>query len=152
MKQSKKDSVNQPFLPSSTKTPNNPPADFQHRPFHLTVDGALFLSPVIKLHNTLDIATGTGIQVIKIAQEHSEARVIGTDLSPIEPSYIPPNCRFYIEDCEDPSNFSPKFDMTHGRALLSCFSKPRTAMASIFDVLTPGVISSCGTFVSVQES
>jgi SAM-dependent methyltransferase len=139
MKQSKRDSVNQPFLPSSSnETPNNPPPDLQHHLFRLTMNGTLFSAPVTKFHNILDIATGTGIWAIEIAQEHPEAAVIGTDLSPIQPSYVPPNCQFYIEDCEDPWHFSQKFDLIHGRALLSCFSRTRTVMASIFDALTPG--------------
>jgi SAM-dependent methyltransferase len=104
------------------------------------MNNALFLAPVPQnsIHNVLDIATGTGIWAIEVAQEFPSAQVIGTDLSPIQPSYVPPNCQFFIEDCEDPWDFSQKFDLVHGRALLSCFSKPRTVIASIFEALAPG--------------
>jgi SAM-dependent methyltransferase len=105
----------------------------------MTMNGALFAAPipVTRLHNVLDIATGTGIWAIEFAQEHPGASVVGTDLSPIQPAYIPTNCQFFIEDCEDEWFFSQKFDLIHGRALLSCFSKPRKVMASIFSALAP---------------
>ena len=104
----------------------------------MTMDGALFAAPVTNLHNVMDIATGTGLWAIEFAQEHPEASVIGTDLSPIQPVYVPPNCQFLIDDCEDEWDFSQKFDLIHGRALLSCFSQPRTVIASIFETLAQG--------------
>ncbi|CZR54890.1 related to methyltransferase [Phialocephala subalpina] len=99
--------------------------DLQHHLFRMTMDGALFAAPVTNPHNVLDIATGTGIWAIEFAQENPGTSVVGTDLSPIQPSFVPPNCQFFIEDCEDDWIFSQKFDLIHGRALLSCFSKPR---------------------------
>jgi methylase of polypeptide subunit release factors len=82
----------------------------------MTMNGALFAAPipVNKLHNVLDIATGTGIWAIEFAQEHPGASVVGTDLSPIQPAYVPANCQFFIEDCEDEWFFSQKFDLIHG--------------------------------------
>lgn len=65
------------------------------------MDDILFAAPVINPQNVLDIATGTGIWAIEFAEEHPHTSVIGTDLSPIQPEFIPPNCQFLIEDCED---------------------------------------------------
>jgi SAM-dependent methyltransferase len=104
----------------------------------MTMGGALYAAPVSSCRNILDIATGTGLWAIEFAQEHPEALVVGTDLSPIQPSYVPPNVQLFIEDCEDDWAFSQKFDLIHGRALLSCFTKPKKVMRSIFDSLTPG--------------
>ncbi|KAE9365566.1 S-adenosyl-L-methionine-dependent methyltransferase, partial [Stipitochalara longipes BDJ] len=112
--------------------------DLQHHLFRHTMNGALFTAPVKQLHNVLDIATDTGLWAIEIAHEFPTAYVIGTDLSPIQPTSLPPNCSFFIQDCEGPWSFAQKFDLIHGRALLSCFSKPRMVMASIFSALTPG--------------
>jgi trans-aconitate methyltransferase len=105
----------------------------------MTMNDVLFAAPIPmkRLHNVLDIATGTGIWAIEFAHEHPSASVIGTDLSPIQPAYVPPNCQFFIEDCEDEWLFRQKFDLIHGRALLSCFSKPRNVMASIFSAIAP---------------
>ncbi|KAK5629137.1 hypothetical protein RRF57_004852 [Xylaria bambusicola] len=46
----------------------------------------------------LDLATGTGMWAIEMAEEFESATVIGTDLSPIQPEYVPPNVHFYIHD------------------------------------------------------
>jgi trans-aconitate methyltransferase len=101
------------------------------------MDDKLYAAPVTNPQNVLDIATGTGIWAVEFAQEHGSARVVGTDLSPIPPAFTPPNCQFFVEDCEEEWSFRQKFDLIHGRALLSCFAKPRTVMASIFSALEP---------------
>lgn len=46
----------------------------------------------------LDIATGTGRWAIEMGDEYPEAQIVGTDLSPIQPRYVPPNVRFFVED------------------------------------------------------
>lgn len=111
--------------------------DLQHHLFRVTMDGSLYAAPVTNPRHVLDIATGTGIWAISVAHEHPGASVIGTDLSPIQPARVPPNCQFFIQDCEEEWVFSQPFDLIHGRALLSCFSQPRNVIASIFANLTP---------------
>lgn len=46
----------------------------------------------------LDLATGTGMWAIEMAEEFEESMVVGTDLSPIQPEFVPPNAHFYIHD------------------------------------------------------
>ncbi|RYC64938.1 hypothetical protein CHU98_g1269 [Xylaria longipes] len=46
----------------------------------------------------LDLATGTGMWAIEMAEEFESSVVVGTDLSPIQPEYVPPNAHFYIHD------------------------------------------------------
>ncbi|RMJ27930.1 Methyltransferase [Aspergillus sp. HF37] len=41
----------------------------------------------------------------------------GTDLSPIQPGWVPPNCFFEVDDYESEWDFSKPFDFIHGRAL-----------------------------------
>ncbi len=36
-----------------------------------------------------------------VADEYPEAEVIGIDLSPIQPTWVPPNVRFLVDDAED---------------------------------------------------
>lgn len=48
---------------------------------------------------------------------------MGTDLSPIQPDYVPPNCHFEIDDVEDEWAYSHKFDYIHGRYLLPFLKK-----------------------------
>ncbi|KAL5584169.1 hypothetical protein FOVSG1_015520 [Fusarium oxysporum f. sp. vasinfectum] len=66
----------------------------------------------------LDIGTGTGIWVIDFADEHPDIEVIGTDISPIQPNWVPPNLKFQIEDCEQEWTFEDSsVDYIHARGL-----------------------------------
>lgn len=65
--------------------------------------------------------------------------MLGTDLSPIQPDYVPPNCRFEIDDVEDEWAFTYKFDYIHGRYLLPFIKKDWAhVFRSIYDALNPG--------------
>lgn len=69
----------------------------------MTLDNRLGLAPPndpeAKINRVLDLGTGTGIWAIDYADEHPEAKVIGVDLSPIQPGlYVYP----YML-CDEPS-------------------------------------------------
>jgi len=66
------------------------------------------------------------------------ANIIGTDLSTIQPAFVPPNCRFEISDAEDEWIFSQNFDYIHGRMLGSCFNSHIKVFESVFNYLQPG--------------
>jgi len=53
----------------------------------------------------VDIGTGSGKWVIEVADEHSTARVIGTDLSPIQPTEVPANAEFILMDLTEGLQF-----------------------------------------------
>ena len=72
------------------------------------------------------------------ATRYPSAQVIGSDLSPIQPEFVPPNCFFEVEDVEDEWTYSQKFDFIHGRLLVSCFKNPRGVLEQAFNALTPG--------------
>ncbi|KAH7381937.1 S-adenosyl-L-methionine-dependent methyltransferase [Cadophora sp. MPI-SDFR-AT-0126] len=112
--------------------------DLQHHLFVMTMDSKLHLAPIENPQHVLDIATGTGIWAIEFAQLYPSCTVLGTDLSPIQPSFVPPNCQFRIDDAEEEWIFSQPFDYIHGRALVSCFRDPPSVITSIFANLTPG--------------
>lgn len=63
---------------------------------------------------------------------------MGTDLSPIQPTYVPPNCSFQICDAEDEWDFSVPFNFIHMRAVVTCFRSPRAVMESAMSSLAPG--------------
>ncbi len=63
---------------------------------------------------------------------------MGTDLSPIQPEYVPPNCRFEIDDADDTWVFNYKFDYIHGRYICAFFNNLPNVMQSIYDNLNPG--------------
>ncbi|KAF5268762.1 hypothetical protein FOXYS1_334 [Fusarium oxysporum] len=94
------------------------PADLQHHLFLLTFDERLHAAPLPKtLNRAFDAGCGTGIWAIEFADEHPECEVIGVDLSPIQPSVIPPNASFYVDDLEEPWDYSNKFDFVFARFL-----------------------------------
>jgi methylase of polypeptide subunit release factors len=75
----------------------------------------LFCAPVKEPQLVLDISTGTGIWAMEFADEFLGALVIGTNLSPIQLGFVPPNLKFYVDDFESPWVFPEvgKFDFIH---------------------------------------
>lgn len=51
-----------------------------------------------------------------MADLHPAAEVVGVDLSPIQPNFVPPNCRFEVDDINKEWTFPEnKFDFIHIR-------------------------------------
>ena len=87
----------------------------------------------------LDIGCGTGDWAIMVAEQFPSATVIGTDLSPIQPSLVPPNVKFYVEDAEDDEwSFDKGFDLVHGRMLAGSISDWTKFFRQAFGQLKPG--------------
>lgn len=74
------------------------------------------------------------------ADEHQEAEVIGSDLSPIQPDWVPPNCKFYVDDVESEWTFGPDeaFDYIHGRSMCGSIGDLPALYKSAFENLKPG--------------
>lgn len=81
-----------------------------------------------------------GIWAIDIADEFPDAEVIGTDLSPIQPTWVPPNCHFYVEDVEGEWPYQPgeEFDFVHGRGMGGSISNWDRLYEQAFNSLKPG--------------
>lgn len=51
-----------------------------------------------------------------VAEEYPNAYVIGIDLSPIQPTYVPENCEFIVADLNDGLEFDDgSYDLVHSR-------------------------------------
>ncbi|KAF5017329.1 hypothetical protein F66182_10758 [Fusarium sp. NRRL 66182] len=73
--------------------------DINHQALTLLLGGKLFLAPIKdNVKKVLDVGTGTGIWAIDFADEYPQSEVIGTDISPIQPSWAPANVKFEIDD------------------------------------------------------
>ncbi|KAI5856852.1 S-adenosyl-L-methionine-dependent methyltransferase [Tricharina praecox] len=70
------------------------------------VEVELHKAPIKRPQRVLDVRTGTGIWAIDMADTYLMAEVIGTDLSPIQPGWVPPNCRFQVDDAEEDRNLN----------------------------------------------
>ncbi|EED23776.1 methyltransferase LaeA-like, putative [Talaromyces stipitatus ATCC 10500] len=91
--------------------------DLAHHIYLMLTGGKLYLSPIHDPQRVLDLGTGTGIWAIDFADEHPNASVLGNDLSPIQPSWVPPNLCFEVDDYESEWAYSTKFDFIHGREM-----------------------------------
>lgn len=86
----------------------------------------------------LDVGTGTGIWAIEYANSHPSAQVIGVDLSPIQPQFIPPNCVFETDDLEMDWTWSIPFDLIHSRMMIGSFANWQKFLQQSFESLKPG--------------
>src|SRR5947209_3011043 len=76
--------------------------DLQHCKLKLCLNGKFHLAPIVEApQEILDLGTGSGIWAIDMADKHSSAEVIGTDIAAVQPSWVPQNCRFEVEDAEN---------------------------------------------------
>jgi len=100
--------------------------------------GKLHLAPVDNPPRVLDIGTGTGIWATDFATMHPASEVVGTDVSPIQPVYLPPNCRFEIDDLEDGLVFADPFDYVHLRYMCATVDDFPKLIGRIYHNLNPG--------------
>ncbi|KAL1968075.1 hypothetical protein VTN77DRAFT_2205 [Rasamsonia byssochlamydoides] len=113
--------------------------DLLHHIYLLILGGRLHLAPISpNPQRVLDLGTGTGIWAIDFADQHPSAQVIGTDLSPIQPPFVPPNCSFEIDDFESDWPFSHAFDFIHGRELNGSVADYDRLFSRAFNHLKPG--------------
>ena len=77
-------------------------------------------------------AKGTGIWAIDIADQYPSAEVIGTDIATSQPSLVPPNLRFEIDDMEEEWMYASKFDLIHMRMLGGAIRDWPRLMSQIF--------------------
>ncbi|KAH7233114.1 S-adenosyl-L-methionine-dependent methyltransferase [Fusarium tricinctum] len=84
----------------------------------------------------VDIGTGTGIE---FADMFPNASVVGTDLAPIQPSWIPPNLEFQIDDCTQEWSFEPaSLDYVHIRWLVGSIMDWTALFKQAHKSLKPG--------------
>ncbi|KAG5800728.1 hypothetical protein H9Q69_000287 [Fusarium xylarioides] len=114
--------------------------DINHHVLTLLLGGKLYLAPVPdNIQTAVDIGTGTGIWAMEFADGFPNASVIGTDLAPIQPGWIPPNLEFQIEDCTQEWTFQPDtFDYIHMRWLVGSIADWKSLFKEAYKCLKPG--------------
>ncbi|KAI1337756.1 S-adenosyl-L-methionine-dependent methyltransferase [Xylariaceae sp. FL0016] len=114
--------------------------DLQHIIWQIILDGTLGLAPICDQMpgHVLDVATGTGAWAIDFGARNPKSRVIGTDLSLIQPPSTP-NVQFVVTDSEDEDWLFPEpFEYVHVRSSLVSFTDSETIISKAFDHMAPG--------------
>ncbi|OTA94954.1 hypothetical protein M434DRAFT_394172 [Hypoxylon sp. CO27-5] len=114
--------------------------DILHHVSTLMQDGKIYLAPIgDDIQKVLDVACGTGIWAIDFADQFPAAEVIGVDISPQQPQWIPPNLKFEVDDVTQPWTYEPNsFDYIHLRWLTGSVPDWYALYREIFKALKPG--------------
>ncbi|KAK8237765.1 methyltransferase domain-containing protein [Phyllosticta capitalensis] len=113
--------------------------NMMHFMFRKVLGDKIYRAPISKnTKRVLDIGTGTGIWAIEMGDEFPEAEIFGNDLSPEQPSWVPTNVRFHVDDVEDTWYYEKKFDFIFSRYMVSSIGDWPKLVKNIYDNLEPG--------------
>ncbi|TPX18334.1 uncharacterized protein E0L32_011783 [Thyridium curvatum] len=113
--------------------------DVKHAMMLELTDGKLWHAPLpADARRILDVGTGTGIWAIEAADQLPGAEVLGVDLSPIQPKWVPSNCRFLVDDVEEEWLYGDNFDMVHMRTMASVLKDIPKVLRRAYNALKPG--------------
>ncbi|OJD14895.1 hypothetical protein AJ78_04811 [Emergomyces pasteurianus Ep9510] len=114
---------------------------FHHALVHIAAGGKLFFAPIEDFQGfrVLDIGTGTGIWAVEMGDRYPSAELIlGNDLSPIQPPWVPSNVKFIVDDIEAGWAHGPPFDFIHSRYMAASIKDWPGLMKQCYDNLKPG--------------
>ncbi|KAL2004086.1 hypothetical protein VTN02DRAFT_306 [Thermoascus thermophilus] len=103
-----------------------------HRIFYRALGDRLFLAPInpdgLRI---LDIGTGTG-------DLYPSAEIVGNDLSPIQPQWLPPNVKFQVDDVEKEWVQPEPYDFIHSRYMCGAIRDWPKLVRQCYQNLKPG--------------
>ncbi|KAK9440384.1 Methyltransferase type 12 [Metarhizium brunneum] len=114
--------------------------DMKHAMVKLLCNQKLHFAPIgNNPQEVLDLGTGTGIWAIEMGDQFPSAHILGIDLSPIQPDWLPPNVRFMVDDMESawlhPRNH---FDYVHSRHTVMAIKQWDRLYRRAFEHVKPG--------------
>jgi len=123
--------------------------DILHHMSTLMQDGKLYLAELgDNVEKVLDVGCGTGIWAIDFADQHAESEVIGLDISPQQPQWIPVNLKFEVDDITQEWTYPANtFDYIHMRWMVGSVANWTALYKEIFRALKSG-----GTFEHKESS
>lgn len=113
--------------------------DMVHHMQILAKGNKLFLSPLPSPpKRILDVGTGTGIWAIEAGDAYPDAEIVGNDLSPIQPRWVPPNVCFEVDDVESDWPVRDPFDLVHVRYMAGSIADWPRLFRQAFAATKPG--------------
>ncbi|KAF4498432.1 hypothetical protein FAGAP_5392 [Fusarium agapanthi] len=124
--------------------------DLTHHYLTLLLDGELFLAPIkidsmqVRCSRKIpklfeNVGTGSGIWAIEFADRYPNKEVVGTDLSPCQPQWVPPNLRFEIDDATQPWTWKDDyFSFIHIRYLFGAIKDWNSLFSQAYRCCAPG--------------
>ncbi|PHH92361.1 hypothetical protein CDD83_7739 [Cordyceps sp. RAO-2017] len=112
--------------------------DLKHAMLMELTDGVLFYAPVGHPQSILDIGTGTGIWAIEVGDRFPSAHVLGIDLTPIQPLWVPPNVEFLVDDCYQDWLTADAVDLVHFRFMAVVLRDIPCVVDNAYRSLRPG--------------
>ncbi|KAL2266029.1 hypothetical protein VTJ83DRAFT_5381 [Remersonia thermophila] len=131
--------------------------DMKHTMTLMLCNGEYFYSPVGDVlergGEVLDLGTGTGIWAMELGDRYPQSTFTGIDLSPIQPTFVPENVHFFVDDFEeewiDPDD---KYDFIHLRHTLHSVQDPDALLQRVYRHLKPGAYFEAQELLSVPSS
>ncbi|KAK0757271.1 hypothetical protein N5P37_009990 [Trichoderma harzianum] len=113
--------------------------DMLHTMMLEATDGKLFYAPIgDHPQKIIDLGTGTGLWAIEMGDRYPGAEVLGLDLSPIQPTWVPANVTFLVDDVEADWLNGDNWDFVHLRNMIPVMKSPVGLLKQAYDHMKPG--------------
>ncbi|QIW96425.1 hypothetical protein AMS68_001943 [Peltaster fructicola] len=104
--------------------------------------GSITLAPLPTKNalNILDIGCGSGIWCLQMAEDHPNAKMVGADVSPVQPANKPENVEWIVLDFENGKWPFPEnhFDLIHLSLVHGCVTDWEKTLTHIMQYVKPG--------------
>ncbi|KAI5458182.1 S-adenosyl-L-methionine-dependent methyltransferase [Mariannaea sp. PMI_226] len=130
--------------PTEYFTPNDEQqlqsVDITHHYLTVLLGHNLYLAPIKPdVQKVLDVGTGSGIWAIDFADQFPHAEVVGSDLSPCQPEWVPPNVKFEVDDATLTWTWKTDyFDFIHVRYLFGAIQDWNGLFSEAYRCCAPG--------------
>lgn len=92
--------------------------DIHYHALRISMENKLFYAPLNDPKAVLDVGTGTGIWAMDAADTFPGSEIVGFDISPIQPTWVPPNLQFEVLDADDTWGYQKaRSDLVHTRIM-----------------------------------